>query len=146
MLQRAAAPSDRVRVGGVVPIDVIEQLDVAVPLRPGSEIHNVDRHFLTQRDVFLLAGVHGFPDPAIAPRRAVPQDVAGQLFRTVQPDAAVAERASFARKEAVGRGVVQIHVEGIREQEFHVSQRVHGAGLLAKRQLLERLWIVPVHG
>ena len=57
----------------------------------------------------------------------------------------MAQRAAVAEEQGVGRRVVQVDVVRVGEQELHVAQGVAGPRLLAERQLLDFLRVVPVH-
>ena len=60
------------------------------------------------------------------------QRVLRECLGLLEAHAAVAERAPTARKQRVGGRVVQVHVERIREEELHMTQRIPGTRTLAE--------------
>ena len=74
--------------------------------------------------MLLATGGHGGLDLLRRPFGLVPQDPLRQLHRFLHPHAAVREIALRVREQAVGRGVVQVHVELVREHELHQPQGV----------------------
>jgi hypothetical protein len=69
-----------------------------------------------------------------------------ERIRLFEAHAAVTERTSPAREQRVGRRVVEVHVERIREEKLHVAERIPRAGTLAEEQLFQLVLVAPVHG
>src|SRR5581483_10919175 len=116
---------------------------VVHPRRPVPHVHG---HRDGHRHPALPAGSHGRRHGVARPADRVAQEEARQLRRPLRADAPVAERADPLPKQRPRRGVVDVHVEAVREDDLQSAERVRGAGILAQ---LERERAVadlrPVH-
>ena len=92
----------------------------------------MDRQRTWQRHGLLTAACHRLFDPFRCPRGILQQQVGGEIAGPLDADAAAAEIALGTVEQLLGRGVVQVDAEAVREHELDASQRVVRTGILAE--------------
>jgi hypothetical protein len=130
----------------VLLVDVIPEVNGAVPIYPGGPIAKVNRDGFGQRNGLLEAGVHCSVNFFRRPRRVVAQQVRRQFSSLLQTNTAGTEGSRHFAKEFLRRGVMEVNVEAVREHELHAPQRGRWAWILTKPvRESAALYLVPIH-
>src|SRR5271165_5981034 len=121
--------------GGVVPIDVIVEVNHSIFRHDDGAIDDQDRNRVREIDLLGGAAVHGRMDMVRSPAGIVAQDPDSQVSGMFQPDAAVTEIAPGLREKLRGRSVMHVYVVAVWKDKLRQAECVLWTRFLSDEKL-----------
>ena len=130
------------------------EFDEVRPYVPGDDVRTIDwnvtaragrpfvKQFREERELTLMLVVDVSASGEFG---SGAQQILREPDGVFEPDAPMAQRPVFLVEQRILRGIVQVDVESVREQELHEAERVPWSGLLAEVQSRNRRVVVPIH-